>query len=363
AEPISSIYDLKHSMPGLYSISENSVLYAANITLLENGAEVTQTTDELTTWFTNFPSPSNIRVWYGWAGNDQDFAGGKVYDPTWDFGGGPVTQLGFTSNTDFSIVIYDQDKNTGCVIDPNSVIIDSGVYVDNSNLMEEQHNDIAGLQEFKENEWNGSTTQKLYKDSNFQIVYSPYVAYTGAFYFDKTTDMKLNDNITRAEMAQVVLNILTKHFAHPGVFDKKLDISGFQAQAATFSDVKPEDWFYDAVSLCSGLKIMNGTGNGKFDPNGKVTYEEAYQIFFNLDKSFGIRRATPSSDGDVWLSENGWQPPTWSRNAVLYMDAYLASQHNIDYPYEAYYYADLTQWNLREPCLRGAIMNMVEDLY
>lgn len=41
-----------------------------------------------------------------------------------------------------------------------------------------------------------------------------------------------------------------------------------------FADIKPASWYYEAVSACADAGIVNGIGNGKFDPNGYITRQD-----------------------------------------------------------------------------------------
>lgn len=45
-----------------------------------------------------------------------------------------------------------------------------------------------------------------------------------------------------------------------------------------FSDVNPGDWCYDAIEYMAESGIVNGVGNGKFDPNSSITYAQFCQI-------------------------------------------------------------------------------------
>lgn len=56
--------------------------------------------------------------------------------------------------------------------------------------------------------------------------------------------------------------------------------------SAAFSDVKASDWSYGYIA--SGVKngLINGVGNGKFDPNRAITREEMAIIVSNTLKKF-----------------------------------------------------------------------------
>ncbi len=65
--------------------------------------------------------------------------------------------------------------------------------------------------------------------------------------------------MTRAEFATIVVRALALE----------------TAQSNNFSDVAETDWFYDAVNTAYENNIAAGTGDGKFNPNGTITREEA----------------------------------------------------------------------------------------
>lgn len=48
----------------------------------------------------------------------------------------------------------------------------------------------------------------------------------------------------------------------------------------TFSDVGANDWFADAVDVVSDRSLMNGVGNGKFDPAGAMTRAMVVQTLY-----------------------------------------------------------------------------------
>ena len=58
----------------------------------------------------------------------------------------------------------------------------------------------------------------------------------------------------------------------------------------TFSDVNAKDgnWYIDAVAWASANGVVNGVGNGKFDPDGKITREQMAAILFRYAQKKGI---------------------------------------------------------------------------
>ena len=55
-----------------------------------------------------------------------------------------------------------------------------------------------------------------------------------------------------------------------------------------FSDVPNGDWYTQAVAWASKNGVVNGVGNGKFDPNGKITREQMAVILFRYANQQGI---------------------------------------------------------------------------
>ena len=49
-----------------------------------------------------------------------------------------------------------------------------------------------------------------------------------------------------------------------------------------FTDVNAKDgsWYIDAVSWAASNGVVNGVGNGRFDPTGKITREQLATILF-----------------------------------------------------------------------------------
>lgn len=70
----------------------------------------------------------------------------------------------------------------------------------------------------------------------------------------------LGGKVTRAEASKMLANIL------------QLDTK--TAPAANFSDVKQDVWYAGYVNALSAKGLINGKGDGKFDPNGTLTRAE-----------------------------------------------------------------------------------------
>ena len=75
-----------------------------------------------------------------------------------------------------------------------------------------------------------------------------------------------NDTMTRAEF----VTILWRASGEPK-----------PAKAASFTDLK-QDWYKDAVAWAEENSVVNGIGDGKFDPTGSVTREQLVTILHRM---------------------------------------------------------------------------------
>lgn len=75
--------------------------------------------------------------------------------------------------------------------------------------------------------------------------------------------------------------------------------SGSQPEPASFQDVRPEHWFYGWVESAHRLGVMQGKGDGIFDPNGKITVEEAVIVMAKLLR-------LPEADGPALPQASPW---------------------------------------------------------
>lgn len=86
---------------------------------------------------------------------------------------------------------------------------------------------------------------------------------------DENGDLRLNDNITRAEAAKMMC--ISGNISLPS--DVKENI---------FSDVAPEHWAYKYIYAAREHNIVNGDGNGSFRPESNITNEEIVKIIVCL---------------------------------------------------------------------------------
>ncbi len=82
---------------------------------------------------------------------------------------------------------------------------------------------------------------------------------------DGVMDFRPNDTITRAEVAAVVCRIQ--------------NINNAAQQNTPFTDVPSSHWASGYVAQAAGQNIINGEGDGIFNPEGNVLYEQAVKMF------------------------------------------------------------------------------------
>lgn len=86
---------------------------------------------------------------------------------------------------------------------------------------------------------------------------------------DNHGNFRPNAMITRAEVCQIFYNLMR---------DKNRD------QSVTFNDVDPNQWYAPAVNTMATMGIVNGVGNGKFEPNRSITRAEFATIVARFAK-------------------------------------------------------------------------------
>ncbi len=84
---------------------------------------------------------------------------------------------------------------------------------------------------------------------------------------DENGNLNLSSLVTRAEMAQLIANIL-----------KIGDIEFPTGIADDFTDVPKEHWAYNAIMHAKAQNIVCGNGDGTFLPDNHVTYAEAIKM-------------------------------------------------------------------------------------
>ena len=99
--------------------------------------------------------------------------------------------------------------------------------------------------------------------------------------------------ITRAEMAAVAVRLLSME-------DAAKAVAGMEA---VFSDVPVSHWANGYIAVAKSQGIIAGHGDGTFDPDGDVTYEQAVKILVSalgLDLYF---RDAPNAYPTLYLEQ------------------------------------------------------------
>ena len=91
----------------------------------------------------------------------------------------------------------------------------------------------------------------------------------------------LTSNITRADFCTLILRLLTERMDMTG--EELLAKFGKTVNVNAFTDTKAE-----AVLIANALGILNGRGNGIFDPDSSITRQEAATMLYNAAKRMEI---------------------------------------------------------------------------
>jgi len=81
-------------------------------------------------------------------------------------------------------------------------------------------------------------------------------------------DLHRADLLTRAQMMQIVYRLLTPE-----------SLEAVHSIANDFTDCDPDAWFNEAVSTIANSGVVVGIGNGRFDPDGNLTWAQIVTIF------------------------------------------------------------------------------------
>lgn len=85
-----------------------------------------------------------------------------------------------------------------------------------------------------------------------------------------------------------------------------------------FSDVKSDDWYYDAVRWAEQNGIAAGTGDGKFSPNASVTREQAAALMKKVAENMG---KDTSARADLGKYTDANRVSDWAKDAVSWAAA------------------------------------------
>lgn len=85
------------------------------------------------------------------------------------------------------------------------------------------------------------------------------------------------------------------------------------ARTASFTDVASGQWFTNGVAWASGIGVVNGKGNGKFDPYGNITREEIATILYRYAK---IKGWDVTASANLYSFNDGARTSDWATRAM-----------------------------------------------
>jgi len=118
-------------------------------------------------------------------------------------------------------------------------------------------------------------------------------------------------NITRAEYVTMCNN----------AFPKAIDMTGFTlATEVWFNDAQGDTWFGDAIMRAASNGLVNGRGNGIFDPNAPITRQEAAVITYNYLNKIGFDFTYDNGEGSDYPFRD--TNAEWANNAIVDLNAF-----------------------------------------
>ena len=137
-------------------------------------------------------------------------------------------------------------------------------------------------------------------DVNIKDWYHPYVDYAvtrGLFNGTSKNTFDPEGTMTRA----MLVTVLWRYEGKP------------EAGTNIFSDVPDNQWYAKAVSWAAANGVVNGVGDSRFDPEGKISREQIATILFRYAKRKGI---DVSKRGDLKEFPDGAKVESWAKDAV-----------------------------------------------
>ena len=139
-------------------------------------------------------------------------------------------------------------------------------------------------------------------DVNTKEWYHPYVDYAvahGLFGGTSENTFEPETAMTRA----MLVTVLWRYEGQPKGYEN------------TFVDVNAKNgsWYIDAVAWAAANNIVGGIGDGKFDPEGKITREQMATILFRYANWKGI---DTSKRGDLNTFPDGGKTASWAKEAM-----------------------------------------------
>ena len=111
-----------------------------------------------------------------------------------------------------------------------------------------------------------------------------------------------NRTMTRAEFCTIVV--------------KALDIKPLESRV--FSDVPSGQWYSGYVGAANANGIVNGVGNGKFNPNGTITRQEAATMVVRAAKVLGLNTAAVNADTTLSRFPDSAKVASYAKEPLTY---------------------------------------------
>ena len=123
-----------------------------------------------------------------------------------------------------------------------------------------------------------------------------------------------------------------------------------QEKTAEFTDVLQTDWFCGFVGAASKAGIVNGVGNGKFNPQGAITREQAATMLARASKTLGLSGEAKDADSALKAYPDAQAASSYAKDALAFCaeHAILEADRTDLKPSEAICRCEVAQmvWNL-----------------
>ena len=111
-----------------------------------------------------------------------------------------------------------------------------------------------------------------------------------------------NQTMTRAQFCTIMV--------------KALGIKPLESRV--FSDVPSGQWYSGYVGAANANGIVNGVGNGKFNPNGTITRQEAATMVVRAAKVLGLNPAAANTDSTLSRFSDNTKVASYAKEPLAY---------------------------------------------
>lgn len=126
-----------------------------------------------------------------------------------------------------------------------------------------------------------------------------FVYEKGYFSGTSQTTFDPNTSMNRAMVATVL---------HRVAGSERVDARG------TFTDVPADQWYSQGVVWANAKGIVNGMGNGRYEPDAAVTREQLVTMLYRFEKDY--RRVAVPASGSLDSFPDGAQVSSWAQDAM-----------------------------------------------